>query len=660
MKNKKKLFNYVIIAAVLIIPFMYSFFYLKAYWNPYGKGNIDNLPIAIVNLDDGSRGDDLISSLRKKNTLEINVVSKKKADSGLNDQKYYAVITIPSDFSESIESASSKNKIHPTITYSSNQKANYLASQIIDKVMIVVESNLDNSINSSIVSTLSDNLGEVPTQLQTIVSGFEELNDGTSKLVQGGSSLSNGTNTLTSSYDQFHNGLEKIKNGSDTFTTSFKELNDGLNQFALETEKLSLLKESAPVLVSSVSTLSTGSDNFTSSFNNYTDGVSTTLTYSKSAAMYIVNTLEQAYTPEQLATNQLYIASKKLLTTDDNGVNTFDKLINGGSELKTSNEKINAGINKLNENIKSLSTLPDSIDNLQSGVNKIRSGSNQLYNGNLTINQGINTLFINSSSVKNGLVSLSNGTNTLNNGLLTLNSSVSTAKGEIIKKQSDTSSDVEVVKSLGDYSKNVVKVDKKVVNEVSSYGTAFGPFFISIALWVGALMMFIILYYDKQNRFKLLSIENENHLKRTLCYHGLATLSGIILAFLLQMLLDFSITSVPLYYLSVILVSNTFLAIIEFLIVRFGDAGKFIALILLVLQLAAAGGTFPIETVTKSFRFLNPILPMSYTIKLLRESLISIEGNLLSKNLLIVSLICLTFVVINVLFDVLYQKRKNK
>lgn len=660
MKNKKKLFNYVIIAAVLIIPFMYSFFYLKAYWNPYGKGNIDNLPIAIVNLDEGSRGDDLISSLRKKNTLEINVVSKKKADSGLNDQKYYAVITIPSDFSESIESASSKNKVHPTITYSSNQKANYLASQIIDKVMTVVESNLDNSINSSIVSTLSDNLGEVPTQLQTIVSGFEKLNDGTSKLVQGGSSLSNGTNTLTSSYDQFHNGLEKIKNGSDTFTTSFKKLNDGLNQFALEAEKLSLLKESAPVLVSSVSTLSTGSDNFTSSFNNYTDGVSTTLTYSKSAAMYIVNTLEQAYTPEQLATNQLYLASKKLLTTDDNGVDTFDKLINGGSELKTSNEKFNAGINKLNENTKSLSTLPDSIDNLQSSVNKIKSGSNQLYNGNLTINQGINTLFINSSSVKNGLVSLSNGTNTLNNGLLTLNSSVSTAKGEIIKKQSDTSSDVEVVKSLGDYSKNVVKVDKKVVNEVSSYGTAFGPFFISIALWVGALMMFIILYYDKQNRFKLLSIENENHLKRTLCYHGLATLSGIILAFLLQMLLDFSITSVPLYYLSVILVSNTFLAIIEFLIVRFGDVGKFIALILLVLQLAAAGGTFPIETVTKSFRFLNPILPMSYTIKLLRESLISIEGNLLSKNLLIVSLICLTFVVINVLFDVLYQKRKNK
>ena len=54
-KKKKSLFNYVILLAVLIIPFMYSFFYLKAYWNPYGKGNLDNLPVAIVNEDEGKR-----------------------------------------------------------------------------------------------------------------------------------------------------------------------------------------------------------------------------------------------------------------------------------------------------------------------------------------------------------------------------------------------------------------------------------------------------------------------------------------------------------------------------------------------------------------------------------------------------------------------------
>ena len=62
--KEKKFFNYVIIAAVLIIPFMYSFFYLKAYWNPYGEGNIDNIPVAIVNNDEGDKdsGDDVSES----------------------------------------------------------------------------------------------------------------------------------------------------------------------------------------------------------------------------------------------------------------------------------------------------------------------------------------------------------------------------------------------------------------------------------------------------------------------------------------------------------------------------------------------------------------------------------------------------------------------
>ena len=163
-------------------------------------------------------------------------------------------------------------------------------------------------------------------------------------------------------------------------------------------------------------------------------------------------------------------------------------------------------------------------------------------------------------------------------------------------------------------------------------------------------MLYIILYFDKENRFEKLSIDNPNHLKRTFYYHVLGTIAGIILAFLLQVLLDFEITSIPLYYFSIVLIANTFVALIEFLILNFKDVGKFIA---------AAGGTFPIETVTKSFRFLHPLLPMTYTIGLLRESLMTIEGSLLSKNLIIVISICLVFVVLNLVKDLRYEKNRR-
>ena len=100
--KEKKFFNYVIIAAVLIIPFMYSFFYLKAYWNPYGEGNIDNIPVAIVNNDEGDNGEKVITNIKNSKKLKISTVSDEKASDGLYNKKYYAVITIPKDFSESM------------------------------------------------------------------------------------------------------------------------------------------------------------------------------------------------------------------------------------------------------------------------------------------------------------------------------------------------------------------------------------------------------------------------------------------------------------------------------------------------------------------------------------------------------------------------------
>ena len=252
---------------------------------------------------------------------------------------------------------------------------------------------------------------------------------------------------------------------------------------------------------------------------------------------------------------------------------------------------------------------------------------------------------------------LYNGTVKLNEGTTTLNNSVKASKVELDNKISSTKSEMKKVDGLSKYSKMPIKAETKEVNKVSSYGTAFSPLFISIALWVGSLMLFMVLYFDKEKRFGLLGIDSKKRVKRTLAYHGLASVSGLILGILLQLLLDFSITNVLLYYVSIILVANCFLAIVEFLIETFGDIGKFIALIILVLQLAAAGGTFPIETVTKGFRWLHPLLPMTYTINLLKESLVSVENNLLTQNMLYVFIIFIIFFGLNIILNFMKQKK---
>ena len=134
MKEKiKNNFKYVVLLVILFIPFIYSFFYLKAYWNPYGKGNIDNLPVAIVNSDSGDKGSSVVDGIKNSKKLKLSVVSEKKAEDGLYDGTYYAVIRIPEDFTSSMESASTESKKHATITYSPNQKSSYYNSLIKPK-----------------------------------------------------------------------------------------------------------------------------------------------------------------------------------------------------------------------------------------------------------------------------------------------------------------------------------------------------------------------------------------------------------------------------------------------------------------------------------------------------------------------------------------------
>ena len=619
--KEKKFFNYVIIAAVLIIPFMYSFFYLKAYWNPYGEGNIDNIPVAIVNNDEGDNGEKVITNIKNSKKLKISTVSDEKASDGLYNKKYYAVITIPK---------------HATITYAPNQKSNYLASQIINNVVSAVEKNLDNTVNSTIVDSLASTIKDVPSKLETISNGFEQLEEGTTKLQDGSNSLANGTNSLKSNYEEFNTGIKNIKDGIETLnssTANFSSLSSGLNE-----------------LVTGAANLKAGNDQFSTGFNAYVSGVNTALNYTDSLVTLINASIcpkVQNNTATKEEIKMCAIAQGMSTPSEKTGnTTTINYLKISGQKLQNANTSVSAGINELNNKVTPLLSVNDKIKQLQGGVNTLLNGANTLYDSSLQI--------------RNGIATLNDGATTLNAGIKTLNSSVKGAKEELNTNITTTKEEVKKVDNLSDYSKEPVTVKTKAVNEISSYGTAFSPFFISISLWVGCLMMYIVLYYDKEERFKKLSISNKNRLQRTLCYHGLATLSAIILGILLMTLLDFEITNIFLYFISIILVANTFMAIIETLIINFKDIGKFIALILLVLQLAAAGGTFPIETVTKGFRFLNPVLPMTYTINLLRESLVTIEKSLLTKNILVVVAIMIVFMTINIIVDITKQKKESK
>lgn len=650
-KKTNNWFKYVVIIAVLLVPFMYSFFYLKAYWNPYGKGNIDNLPVAVVNKDSGDKGKELIDNIKESKKLKLSVVSNDEATDGLNDGKYYAIISIPKDFTSSMNSASSTNKRHATITYSPNQKSNYLSSQIINTVVLTVEKNLDNTVNSKIVENLSDKLKAVPTQLNTISTGFGKLSEGTSQIENGASELKSGS-------EQLKNGINEAYNGSKTITdgvnASIENLKNDKSE-AIDTQTLNNIKNQVTSSVNAtftdtyknaigVQAVETVKAQYENNINLLKQGILANISafgitdvdaYCNSSSVnpglanYCSSYLGLVSLNNQLNDSSSVIYQSIYNTAITSAQKSAVQTASNVSETVAKQVATSAKETATNKSIASLTPLQEGLNSLTSGLAKLNTGSNDLYNGTVKLNEGTTTL----------------------------NNSVKASKVELDDKINSTKSEMKKVDGLSKYSKMPIKAETKEVNKVSSYGTAFSPLFISIALWVGSLMLFMVLYFDKEKRFGLLGIDSKKRVKRTLAYHGLASVSGLILGILLQLLLDFSITNVLLYYVSIILIANCFLAIVEFLIETFGDIGKFIALIILVLQLAAAGGTFPIETVTKGFRWLHPLLPMTYTINLLKESLVSVENNLLTQNMLYVFIIFIIFFGLNIILNFMKQKK---
>lgn len=274
-----------------------------------------------------------------------------------------------------------------------------------------------------------------------------------------------------------------------------------------------------------------------------------------------------------------------------------------------------------------------------SGADQLVSGTNQLYDGSLSaksgaasLASGLEQLTTGSNTLTKGLVSAKSGSATLTDGLgqladgsSTLTSGISTAKdgsNELADGLSDGYQTVLDQTSNSDAKASMmsepVTLDDEPYTVVNNYGTGFAPYFISLGLWVGALMAtFIIKPLNKR-----LICSGANPVVTAFASLAPALLVGLVqsvlLGLTLQFLLKIDVAHVFAFYALIILAAVVFAAISQMLMAVFGFPGKFISILLLMLQLTSAAGTFPLETAPTFFQVINPYLPMTYVVRALR------------------------------------------
>ena len=632
MKNKKFM-KAIIIIAVIIIPVLYSFFYLKAFWDPYG--NLHDMNIAIVNLDEGDNdenlGTELVNKLKDKDTMTITVLNNSdEAQEGLVNQDYYATITIPKNFTKDLNNAENSDRKVTTISYSPNQKNNYLASQIINKVVTTVETELRSEVSKKVVGKLSNKLEEVPNKMEEISDGASQLQDGTSQLQSGLQELNKGTNNLSTNYEKFDSGVDSAYAGSNKLANGLNSLNSGADEIYSGTSQLA----------EKTNTLNTGVSSYVKGVNQLVSSVNATSTQIQKVGEDLVN-YQQTHNPDALND-----AAKRLQGMQSSSAGSAQLL----GTLQSKGTELEQGVNLLNTKVQTLN----------SGMFTLKQGISSAKTGNEELQKGLKKLSTNSKTIKEGTKQLSNGSSQALSGSQTLLNGTNTFKNEINNGIENTQEELKNLNGLDEYTSEPVEVDEQDYAQVDSYGVGFAPYFMSISLWVGALIMLIIFYYDPEDRFKLLGRNAQNKYLRAGLYFAISVTQGIVLGFILKAGLGFGVTNIWLYYGTCILTSIVFFSILQFLVIKLGDVGKFLGILLLVLQLAASGGTFPIETVPKFFQSIYKFMPMNYTIRLIKESLIKVDNGMIAKNECILVGIFIVFMAITLIADYLKTKHDKK
>ena len=660
MDKKTKVMKVAIVIGILILPLIYSIVYLGGFWDPYG--NLEGVPVALVNEDNcdkNCKGEELVNKLTDAATFKFDVVSKKKAEEGLFDKKYYAVITIPSDFTDSFDKASTKERHEAVITYCPNKKTSYLASQIINTAMTKVQGELRSEVSKQVVSNLTDNLKSVPEQTKQIANGLNTISTGVNTLDEGALALKNGASALNTSYKAFDGGINELTLGISNLQSNYKNLDDGINKLYDNVHNILI-----PSVTQNMNDLNSGVTNLKSASDTISNGLQNS-DYKNQINSFMDNTnavytaLAQMCSAGQLNNQQLCGVALGYTSVADNGNTNLQNLKDGTNKFIYGQENISAGINLLSSKMSGVSALVNGVNSLDANLLKIKNGSNSVYGGINKLNEGASSLSSNSAKVSDGINTLDSSLTTLKSGTSDLNSGVNKAKDEVNSKISETESSVEQLDGLDDYAANSVKIKEKDYGKVDQYGTFFAPYFMSLSLWIGGILILIGLYYDPDGRFKLLGRNTNNRGLRLLIYNGIGILQALILGFVLKVSMGFTVTNIFLYYGSCILISISFLAIVMFLFFTFKDVGKFLAIVLLVLQLAASAGTFPVETEPAFYQAIYPFMPMHYSIELLRESFVNIDHVIIGRDVTILVCIFVVFGGLTLLNGYIKSKKEN-
>lgn len=657
----------IVIMGLMLVPPLYAWFTTLGFWDPYS--NTGNIKVAVASLDEGYKsdllpssinaGESVISALRANDQFDWQFVSEDEALDGVDSGKYYAALIIPKDFSANLMTVFSGDAKESSISYYSNEKENAIAQRVTSTGASTLQETVDETFTKTVATVALD----TTSSLSSFMDGEGILAYG--QMLNG--RIDSAVNELTSAANQA-NAYADLMGTTDSLVGASASI---LEEAGQSPDRL------APLLADGQQSLQDAQEGL----HEVTRSADTALAQADASFDVVAQATNQAFDQAE----QDPAAAAALLTQCQQDVGTLAEAYHQvadtltslapGSESAASAAAVGSALGTLEHSLgtaaetagASTGSIDDAKQQVDEALAQARSaldGCKNLYSGELQDQL---------SALTSHLESVSSDTLALGDGLKTTASELGEATGSLSSslQEAETSlrlaaqalqeaatqlqeaqadlqgaldrQDIDEIRRIIGNNPDAVaaflaaptKLDRHAVYPMANNGSAMSPFYTSLCLWIGAIFMVALMSVSlspaRQNELAAKFGRKPTNAEAYLGRYGVFALLGVAQALIVGLgnvfFLGVECEHFWLYLLACVVAALVFTNLVYTLTVSFGNIGKALAIIGLVLQLGGAGGLMPVQMSAPFFQAIYPWLPFAHSMEALQGAMAGIYGN---------------------------------
>ncbi|MCR5545589.1 MAG: YhgE/Pip domain-containing protein [Lachnospiraceae bacterium] len=659
----KSFFALIIVVGVCFLPALYAWCNIYSNWDPYG--NTGNLKMAAVSLDKGytddegvyeNAGDDIIAELKENDKIDWQFVdSQEEALAKVEDGTYYGAVVVTEDFSYNMYNVFIEDVEKPQLIFYQNQKKNPVATKISDTVVETLQNNINEKFVKVMTTTIFEDANQLADDIEedggidSLIERMEKVNSELQEYektidgaVAGNQVLSSAISSADKDVDYYE---EKAKEGQESLADASDSIEDSQGTLSDYSKEVSLALGSvdnaltkaksdleAAILTNDVKAMNEALDKTISDLNQSDKALTalksslvsvatdttgnTTISDTVSTISTLLGITSDMET--QIATIQSQLAattSEEAFSSNQAAlIQQLDGLIGFVETMQSKLDK--SLIPQLDETLESLSVVITNANTLMTNLSGTLAGMGDIFGAlQLTVNSGNQSLL----QTKEALAMLSDR---LTETIEKVQEASDDEKVEVLMDTLSGNPDI-----YGEFFSEPVQIESEAIYPVENYGSAVTPFYTVLAIWVGALILTAILKVKPSEDRYPDAKDYELYFGRYLIFFVVGQIQTLIIVLGDLYLLHVQCVHPFLFWVASAITGFVFSLLIYSLVLAFGDVGKALAVVIVVLQIAGSSGTYPIELLPEFFQRVYIFFPFPYGINAMRECIAGFYGH---------------------------------